>query len=209
MDRREQSVRHLANLFTVIVGLGLSTAIYNLVDANGRVVIASTETIILCIAYAATLLPFYHGAMRHLDDRYTGSDTAHVRDGALLADFVILFVEGCWFIAIAVLVKRPVEYAQGFALLLVLDVLWGALALLAFSPKKPGLAESKWTIINFVTVIVLSVILYWHDIVPFLPRGRGPEDLLRFSVGIAFIAIVRTILDYWWAWDIYYPRERA
>ncbi len=206
MNPREQSVRHLANLFTVVVGLGLSAAIYNFVDPNGRVLPFLPTTFILCIAYVATLLPFYHGAMRHLDDRHASATAGTLNDGALLADFIILFIEGCWFIALGALVNQPIRFVQGYALLMAVDVGWGVLAHLAFAQRGASRAELRWAAINFFTAALLFGLMQYYDIVPWMTTG-SPQNITKCALTICGIAILRTALDYMLTWRLYFPLQ--
>lgn len=43
--------------------------------------------------------------------------------------------------------------------------------------------------------------------VPFLSSTLEPSNPLEFSVGVCAIALLRTTVDHWWAWDLYSPSK--
>ena len=196
MGARENSVKHLGNFYTVIVGLALTTAIYNLVDANGQVRPFNGVTLLLCVAFVATLLPFYHGAMRHLDKTYLEVDEhAAPKPGALMADFIILFLEGCIFIVLGTKVAHPVAFTFLFTSLLLLDSVWAFFAhLLSPAPRKQ---ELTWAGINFVTVLVLGGFIYSRGLIDSLSAPVPPSTI---GIVLCVIALARTVIDYWFSW---------
>ena len=162
-------------------------------------------------AFLFTLVPFYHGALRHLDATYVERRGAHVRAGALLADFVILFLEGCVFLTLSLLLPYPLYFIWTLAALLLLDSAWGFMAHLAFTQHpytgnshgrwKP---ESRWAILNAVTVAALAVYLVGFDM---FPPASGPGNA-KLAIGALCFTFLRTILDYAWCWEFYYPSAR-
>jgi len=153
----------------------------------------------LFATFILTLLPFYHGAMRHLDMAFAEQDTE--RGAApLLVDFVILFLEGCIFVAIAALIREPVYFAWGFLVLLTVDVVWGFLAYLAFSANRKTAPELTWCWINLVTICFLVVYFYFEKLFGASP---APVDPFYFSLIILFIASIRTVVDYALTWEMY------
>ncbi|MBK9067349.1 MAG: hypothetical protein IPL76_10780 [Gemmatimonadetes bacterium] len=53
----------------------------------------------------ATLFPFYHGALRHLDDAYLENENHHIKRGALIFDFLLLFLHAMCFVVLALLIQ--------------------------------------------------------------------------------------------------------
>ena len=64
------------------------------------------QPFLLSAALLVTLIPFYHGALRHLDEQYAGAGARQAR-GFVLVDFLVLFLESCVFLALAVSIARP------------------------------------------------------------------------------------------------------
>src|SRR5262249_51531906 len=156
-------------------------------------------TIICFVAFVLTLLPFYHGAMRHLDAAYL-EVANEPKTGALLADFIILFVEACFFLGLATVIAQPVYFGIGLTSLLVVDIVWGFFAQLAFSSKYGP--EAIWAKINLGTVVILCGAFYLEMGIGGLRLG---DKSVRFALLLLLICAVRTIMDYWRAWNIYYP----
>jgi hypothetical protein len=107
-------------------------------------------------------------------------------------------LEGCFFVALALLISETYFFIWGLIFLLVLDCIWGLLAVLAFSGANAQLAEQKWAIINFIAAAVLAILLLLAE--DFL--GQNPiKEQVVFCVAIA----VRTFVDYYFCWNFYFP----
>ncbi len=64
-------MEHLQELYTVVVAIALSLVVARLIPAPGGKV--TFQPFLLSAALLVTLIPFYHGALRHLDEQYAGS----------------------------------------------------------------------------------------------------------------------------------------
>ncbi len=155
----------------------------------------------LFFSYLLTLIPFYHGALRHLDVTYVEKAGREVRSGALLADFLVLFLESCLLFSLAVLLPAPQLYAWGLAALLVVDTGWGFLAHIAFSQSGEHKAELRWALINLLTGGVLCVLL--TVIGPFPPQADVTDG--KLGVIVLVISVGRSCMDYALNWHFYYP----
>jgi hypothetical protein len=201
---RVSSVRHLQTLYTVVVGVALTVALEDIsATTPGQTsLLSSVDAVLLLVAFIATLLPFYHGALRHLDVTWIEKEGRDVKSGALLADFVILFVEGCLFLLIARQLGSPFHFGVGLAALLAIDVIWGVVAHVAFTQPGADKAEWKWVQNNVVAVIALLALLFavrtWV---------AQPAQATWMVVGLLIVALVRTIVDYVRSWDFYYPAD--
>jgi hypothetical protein len=201
---RVSSVGHLQTLYTVVVGVALTVALED-ISATGpgqTSLLSSVDAVLLLVAFIATLLPFYHGALRHLDVTWIEKEGRDVKSGALLADFVILFVEGCLFLLIARQLSSPFHFGAGLAALFAIDVIWGIVAHVAFTQPGADKAEWKWVQNNVVAVIALLALLFsartWV---------AQPAQATWMVVGLLIVALVRTVVDYVRSWDFYYPAD--
>ena len=91
-NRKKNSVRNLAGLYTVVVGAALSLALARLIPPDKGLAALTPASVCLFVAYIATLFPFFHGALMHLDDAYIENENEHIKTGALLVDFSLLFL---------------------------------------------------------------------------------------------------------------------
>lgn len=195
------SVRNLGNLYSIVAALGLSLAIYNLIDTASETIPFKFDLLPFFFAFLVTLIPFYHGALRHLDITYVEQGGKHVRKYALLIDFSALFIESCLLLALAVLLPKPIFFAWGLVALLIFDAIWVITAHFGFSQDVKPKAELRWALINITTAIVLIIYL---TIFNFVPNATYVTNL-KLSIGIPSISLLRTVIDYIWCWDIYYP----
>lgn len=199
LNAAESSVRNLGALYSVVVGVALAFAMERVVDPSSVGSPFQWDLLPLFFALLVTLIPFYHGALRHLDVTYVEQRGAEVRAGALLADFLLLFLEGSLFVGLAALLERPEVFAWTFVALLTLDTIWGFTAHLAFSRHPKLKEEARWAIINAVTVVVLVLFL--------ILLGAYPPGSQPHAPGLAFgllgIAVLRTVVDYFVSWEFY------
>ncbi len=122
-----------------------------------------------------------------------------MRRGALLADFVLLFLESGLLFGLAALIARPRSFAWTLLVLLLVDMIWGFLARFAFSKTRQPLAAYGWARVNLCTVIVAVPALF--AVQRFAPSAR--ESWLPFA--ILAVSLVRTVVDYKISWDFYFP----
>lgn len=193
-ESQANSVRNLENLYSTVVVLGLSLAVSRLVDTTKETVPIKLELLPFFVAFLFTLIPFYHGALRHLDFTYVEQGGRQVRKYALLIDFFCLFVESGLLLGLAIVLVKPSFFAWGLVTLLAVDTVWGMIAHLGFSQDVTPKPELRWSLINLVTAVLLSVII------PFSVNVGN-----RLPICISAISILRTAIDYWWCWDFYYP----
>jgi hypothetical protein len=203
---RQNSVKQLAELYNVVVGVALTLSIYDSVDKAG---VKAGEfplklnQIVNIATFIIILVPFYHGAMRHLFATYVEDGaSSRIKNGALLADFFLLFLEGCIFVLLASVVGETEHFTIVLILLLLLDSVWGFLAWLAFTDAKAQYPEPTWALINFVTAALIGVLLTFDQDVfltkPFLAQ-----------TGLLVIIAVRTVVDYYNSWSFYFPDKSA
>ena len=193
-EAQKNSVRNLQNLYSIVAGLALSLSLYNLIDIYREGLPFKFELLPFFVSFLVTLIPFYHGALRHLDATYIEQDTRQVRGGALLADFVILFIESCILLSIAVLLPKPQFFAYGLVILFALDSIWGFIAHFVFSQVAKTKAEVRWALINIVTALTLSVCLIIISI-------------FQLWIIILSVSVIRTVVDYVLCWEFYFPKS--
>jgi hypothetical protein len=201
-ESRANSVRHLEGLYTVVVGLGLSLSILNVVDPKLEGLPIRIDLLPYFISFLVTIIPFYHGALRHLYITYVEKEGKQVRNGALLADFVMLFIESCFFLGLAVLITKPLFFAWGLATLLLFDSVWGFTAHIGFSQDVKPKAEVRWALINLLTTAGLVIYFCLIDMVPI---GASVQAGAKLAIGLIVISVLRTVIDYAVSWNFYYP----
>lgn len=197
---KESSIRSLVSLYTVVIGVALSLAVIGLIDVNTGLESITGSSMLLFVAFIATLFPFYHGALRHLDDAYLENDNSHIKDGALVIDFILLFLHALAFVVLSLLLKRPSHFAWVLVALLAVDVAWGIFTHFGSSSPRGLTAEFKWAIINSVFVGGATWYLIAHDI--YLQELSEP---IKLAIPVAFACLVRSLADYSWCRKLYFP----
>lgn len=197
---REGTVKNLQELYTVAVGVALVVAIEQLVRLpEGHSASIRWDVIPAFCAFLLTLVPFYHGALRHLDQRYVEERAEGVRDGALLADFFLLFLEACVLLGIARVLTDARAAGWGLASLLVFDALWGTGIYLLFARGRRKWDELEWVRLNLVAgpALMLGLVLLSHA-----PSAKGRTIL---AVGLPVAMLLRSVIDYRRSWNFYFP----
>ena len=204
MTPRENSVKQLSEIYNVVTGAALAFAITNVIDTNADFIPIKSAPALCFLVFFVTLIPFHQGAVRHLFATYVeDGGSSRIARGALALDFVILFVEACLFVALALLLSKTSLFTLTLIVLLAVDCFWGFLASMAFTGAQAQSAEKQWSLINLVAVVVLIVL---YIFAPPLLSGRDSDE---FKICILLVCIVRTIIDYYVSWDFYYPAPKT
>lgn len=199
-ESRTNAIRSLSSLYTVVIGVALSVAAVQLVNQSEGISGISLVQLSLFFSLVCTLIPFYHGALRHLDNAYLESPNLHIRDGALILDVLLLIAHGMTFVVLAMLLNLPNQFAWVLVVLIFVDVLWGIFVYYGPSTQKGPSAEGKWALINTVFVLLGGTLLYLLDI-----RLQPVADPLKIALPIAVICLLRTLIDYGLCWPFYFP----
>ena len=204
---QERTVRHLQELYTVAVSVALGAGIVRLVGVGPQEPTIQWDSLPMLVALLATLIPFYHGSMRHLDQVYVEEGGGNVRANALLMDFLLLFIETGVLFVIAGLLPKPWYAGWAIVILLVFDSLWGSAVHFAFSrPGRPirPLTALRWAVLNLAFAPAFAALLLLGRPSP----AEGPLSL-PIALGFMVVAVLRSALDYTISWTFYFPREEA
>ena len=195
-NKNVRSVESLQRLYSSAAALALATAVSRIVivQAGSSDITINTVSLLWAAPFFATLLPFYHGALRHLDDTYIATPT-FPNPPVLLFDFLLLFLEAGLLIWLAFALSDPAQFSRAYVLVLFADIAWGVLILLA---DRTAFGRIKyWLYINVGTLLLIGFVRYTSA----LDRAR-PNYLI-------LVAILRTVLDYRLNWNVFFPRPSA
>lgn len=205
-DRRtttERTARHLQSLYVVGAGLGIAIALGNMTTAGDSDPSMDWASVFVVIAFIATLIPFFHGAMLYMDTQFRGSP------GVVMVDFLALFSQTVLFFIMAGFIREPTSYVWAWIVLLVLDVAWVLWLMSSFviRAKDQPSAQTReeyrpWAVINWLCTAVLLVV-----VVAVQWRGWEPGPNLGLALALAAIAIVRTGCDYGFSRDVYFGKK--
>jgi hypothetical protein len=205
VEARKNSVKHLAELYSVVIAAAVTLAMYNAIDANSWFIF-SDNSWVLFFAFIMMVVPFYHGAVRHLYATYIESGgSSKIKNSALFIDYFLLFSHGALFVALASTLSQPDRFATVLCAILVIDCVWGLLAHLTLTGAASQDAEKNWASINFVTAFVVILLLAGWNIAPGLPDQEWASVALSFLL-LAIVG-VRTVIDYRTSWDFYFPTD--
>src|SRR5262249_24705809 len=197
--QRENSVKQLCELYNVVVGLALATAILKVINESADYLPISRAHVWTFLVFIITVVPFYHGAVRHLYATYVEHGRSkRIKNGGLLIDYALLFAEGGVFVGLAYLIQSPGAFLGLFLLLMFLDSVWGVLAYTTLVGSQAQNAEKTWAFINVIFFVVLLV-GYFSFNVP----AEGFIWQPRMSYMLLGTAFLRTVLDYWFSWKFY------
>lgn len=198
------SVQSLQKVYAFIIALAVGNSLTKLLidprtqapDMNRLL----TEGGLLFLSFMVTLVPFFHGMNRHLDDVYVFGVMPKTprhprptpRPHAIMLDLFIFILEAGLLYLMASAVLDTQSFFLLFATLLGVDVLWAIVTWLITRSKA-----IKWAAINAVTCLAVLV-------------GRGlthlsPQSLL---ILLTSIALLRTVFDYSSNWKFYFPLVR-
>lgn len=201
-ERRKSAVDNLERLYTIVVVLALGKAVEAFLADHDRFRF-SVALLAPFIAFVATLIPFYHGANRYLFSAYVFGDYgAAPRRMAALVDLLFFLVQAMIFFAMAIVITEPVVFFSFLVGQLLWDCIWIAVVHWLGSTLFPRILP--WARLNIVTGACMAAVL----IHPRLPGNQFllalHDDTLRWCL-LGVIAVGRTVLDYHFNWDFYWP----
>lgn len=191
MEAQRESVKHLQALYGAVAGLCLAIAVERLLQSPD---FESTKVLLL-LGFLSTIVPFYHGTLRHLDDAYVSGVNPAPRPTAVLIDFFVLFGEGCILLLMAASLNNVTRYAFAFCSLLIVDIVWALLFARMVADNGRSWAHLKWLRVNVLTlpfVGVIGVATLTFDL------GRTLT-----SAVLALTCVIRTAWDYKGSWRFY------
>ena len=199
---RERSVNNLQRLYTVVISLAITVSLKNLfevifgyMDTPGKGILnfpGYDEHLLRFISFIVTVIPFFHGSNRYLDEVYVTCETKS-RKYALLIDFVALFLQGLGIFVLAMYARIDNNFYAVLSSILIFDILWVLSTYITALDNKPKI--QMWAVVNIVTVFTIFIFL-WSSL--------WPSVALK-SWMLMFICVVRTALDYILVWPLYYP----
>jgi hypothetical protein len=189
------TVRSLQALYSVVAGAALGLAVNGFVDPSGESIIP-TRSLPTIFALVITIVPFYHGSLRHFESVYVERPASGETERSLrlVLDFFLLFFEGCVLVAAAKLVQNSIAFTVALAILCLLDAVWGYTGLVV---SKKEWVSTTWAKINTAGSLGFAALVWFQLAV------RPPGWVLPVLVLTA--AIVRTTVDYWKSWNFYFP----
>lgn len=192
---KERSVDSLQQIYAVVIALAIAQAIQSLLkDPVAGTLFAFGQILIglpAFVAFLMTLVPFWHGMNRHLDRCYLEKKSAVVQ-GALLFDFATFFIEASLLFAAGWSLRSGIYSFAALGGLLLTDMVWGFISHEIHFPGHKSHVR-RWSAINLVAILFAILVVTF-------PFQQKPIVLMA-------LAITRSIADYLWCWDFYFPRQ--
>lgn len=188
-----RTVDALQRFYAMVIALAVTNSVRLLLQTLGLIpadqAISATPhlTILLFITFLSTVVVFYHGMNRHLDDTFVIGPRTIPHRLPLLFDIFVFLVEGCLLVAMGSAINSPRVFFYTWTGLLVVDILWGLIVFLVVRNR----AHLRWIANNIVHVGIAW--LFWLVLFP------------RNVVYVAVIEILRTVIDYALNWPFYFP----
>jgi hypothetical protein len=196
----ENSVRSLVNLYTVVIGIALTLAVGVVIDPKFGLASITRVSAELFLAFLVTLVPFFHGALRHLDAVYIENDASQLKQGTFIFDFMLLLLHALAFLVLAQLLAHPTDFAFFLICLLGIDIVWGIFAYASTPASQALSATSRWSVINFAFVVAVLGYLLVNE----LRAGSTTQDE-KLAALLALACVARSALDYLWCREFYFP----
>lgn len=195
----ERTVDTLQRFYAIVIGLALTTGVKVLIESIGIVsgdvaqntALNTTKPTVIFVfmAFLFTIIVFYHGMNRHLDETYIlGKEPDQRRLPMLIDIFVFVFESGLLFV-MASTINKPRTFLIFWSALLMLDIVW-TFTVCLIQRRKP-----IWIWNNLVFLVIAWIC--W--------KGLLPQN----AVCIAIVEAARSVTDYYINWDLYFPNETA
>ena len=193
VEARGRAAKHLEDLYGTVIAVGLGIAVSRTLSSDNEHLAIAWDHVPLLAALLMLLVPFYQGALLHLDAKYARlSDRRRNPTLVLLVDFVGLFLEAVVVVALAASVGDVRSFTIGVLVLLAVDVAWATVAWLLDNEREQ---LSHWIQINLITLPVLGLGLLSRTWVDYSDEW--------LTAAVVSIAGARSAVDYWVNWGFY------
>lgn len=193
-DSIKRSVDSLQKIYAIIIGLAISQSINTSINFEGGKWNQALffNNLPALISLFAFLVPFYQGMNRHLDLCYVEKRDGNTQ-GALLFDFAVFCIESCLLFVFTKVFLNDLTGYYIIACMLAVDMVWAFVShWIHYRKFDPSIR--RWAVINFVTLVVGTLILsstyFPNKAVPFL-----------------CLSMLRTVADYFFCWKFYFPED--
>ena len=207
-DRQKSSVDSLQKLYATIVAFAFAQGALRFVDTLNWAAwsVKDTSQCILFVAFASTIVPFYHGMDRHLYDthikRIDGDGRFIAKPSPMLLDAFVFLIEGLLLVAMGRSLHDPAYFLLLWSALILVDVAWTT-----FVWKFQGSANPIWLWNNLRWLTVA-----WAFYLALYAIKRVSGDAEWFIVIKAFFVataeVCRSIFDYRAHWNYYFPPDQ-
>lgn len=195
-EARKRSVDNLQRLYAVVMGLALTETLRAFAKDPGAM-------LGVLLGFVATIVPFFHGMHRHLDDTYVlGWNEA--TDVTLMVDLGYLLAHSVGFVVLSQVVTEPLKFYPGIALILTADAFWVVYTFFRTDRTSVGelvygkKADHLWWLRTNVLAAASLAALTWQPLVPLVGE--------HFTLATV-ILVVRGFADYALAWKLYFPNR--
>ena len=190
----DKTVEGLQRLYVILIALALTTGVkvllesIGVIDNNISVInkLIQFNAIILFVAFLLTLIVFYHGMNRHLEETFLLTDDIVNQRETLMIDMVVFIIESGLLVTMAYGITKPLLFFYAWSALLLIDIIWTLVVWRIHKKENP-----MWAINNAIFLIIA-----WASFMCF-------ELIVWF---IACIEILRNIVDYIINWRFYFPK---
>lgn len=210
-----RAAKPLTDMTTILGGIAATVAISQLLSLTAIDGIPTihrpplTQTLLFIVSII-TIVRFYLGNIRHLDEEYTGrhgkAHTQNPRTGggmSLFEDFAAIVIESLLIVGLAYLLWSPVLYIVFHSLLLLLDAAW-----FFFFHNNPDERSKAWVGNNISFGFIFSVAAVFL-IVKTLAKSPVSHGWLQgIVIGFAILAVANTVYDVKNEFDFYFPSRQ-
>lgn len=205
-------ISSLKELVSIVMAIALTNTMFQFMVKNGNVKLIRDFSLLESLIFVlliVTIIRFYHGNMRHLDEVFihpisnnssSMSVKAHPRIEKMAVDFISILLEGLLFGALSFYFSICRYFFGLFILLLGIDVVW---FLIVFASTLPSNQASfqifkhqrNWLLINVITLIAFLIVY---------ASTENIEQTLRYYIFLT-ILFSNTFFDYAFNWRFYFP----
>lgn len=201
IQARANSVKQLCDLYRVVIAIAVGIAFHGIVEESLNPESFDLSRWRLFLIFVITIVPFFHGAVRHLYATYVEQDASgRVKNWAILIDYWLLFLQGGVFIGLASSTPYQAAFHALFMIVLGIDIVWGVLAAIGFAGTASQAAEIKWAKLNALFFVPLVLLFLFAEA---LVENGVTDEVIGWTFLV--LAFTRTVLDYAWNIKFYCP----
>jgi len=153
------------------------------------------------LSFLCFIWPFFQGMNRYFFVTYQNGSMPQPYSFYLSIDGILFTTEAALFFVMSR--ALPLSKWKLFYLcvlgLLIIDSLWGGIALTHTNEVRP------WLVLNLISIPVLSITVWILWLI--LRDADISKSLIWYVIvfGMPVLAAIRTVIDYWKMWPFYFP----
>ena len=197
--KRLSAIGSLRELVVILSGITITFALARIVDGMNSAARINIQAVTLFVLLTLSIVRFYHGNMRLLDDSYDAENQTKAGRN-IVVDFAVILFTSLVFAAMGAFIQDYMFFFASFTAILALDAIWGLYAMGAHNIEALPI-QKHWVGNNAICTFALLIV--------YIVRDQAQLSVPVIFSAMVVCALASTIYDYVVSWRFYFPAVGA